>query len=160
VRAHVRAVDAALGAPPGPAGSGTVEANLTAYIDRSLALHAAILPAFAGLVGQPGVLARLNTLPDPAAGGQGLREDLANYLRAKQRLGRLPADADADAAATMLIGACYELIVSEGLADPSLAECVSGPSRPHDDHRRAVRRGQGAPGRLLLDRVREHRPCG
>jgi hypothetical protein len=111
VRAHVRAVDAALGAPPGPAGSGTVEANLTAYIDRSLALHAAILPAFAGLVGQPGVLAQLDTLPDPVAGGQGLREDLANYLRAEQRLGRLAGDADANAAATMLIGACHELIL-------------------------------------------------
>jgi AcrR family transcriptional regulator len=111
VHAHVRAADAALGAPPGPAGSGTVEANLTAYIDRNLALHAAILPAFAGLVGQPGVLARLDTLPNPAAGGQGLREDLANYLRAEQRLGRLAGDANVDAAATMLIGACHELIL-------------------------------------------------
>jgi AcrR family transcriptional regulator len=111
VHAHVRAVDAALAAPPGPAGSGTVEANLTAYIERSLALHAAILPAFAGLVGQPGVLARLDTLPNPVAGGRGLREDLADYLRAEQRLGRLASTANVDAAATMLIGACHELIL-------------------------------------------------
>jgi AcrR family transcriptional regulator len=111
VHAHVRATDAALGAPSATAGSGTVEANLTAYIDRGLALHAAILPTFAGLVGQPGVLARLDTLPNPSAGGQGLREDLANYLRAEQRLGRLAGDADVDAAATMLIGACHELIL-------------------------------------------------
>jgi AcrR family transcriptional regulator len=111
VHAHVAAVEAALGPPPGPAGSGSVEANLTAYIDRSLALHAAILPAFAGLVGQPGVLARFDALPNPTAGGRGLREDLADYLRAEQRLGRLAGDADVDAAATMLIGACHELIL-------------------------------------------------
>jgi AcrR family transcriptional regulator len=111
VHAHVAAVEAALGPPPGPAGSGSVGANLTAYIDRSLALHAAILPAFAGLVGQPGVLARFDALPNPTAGGRGLREDLADYLRAEQRLGRLAGDADVDAAATMLIGACHELIL-------------------------------------------------
>jgi AcrR family transcriptional regulator len=111
VHAHVRSVDAALGPPPGPAGSGTVEANLTAYVDRSLALHAAIVPAFAGLLGQPGVLARLASLPNPAAGGRGRPEDLADYLRAEQRLGRLASDADVDAATTMLIGACHELIL-------------------------------------------------
>jgi AcrR family transcriptional regulator len=111
VHAHIRAVDAALGAPPGPAGSGTVEANLTAYIDRSLVLHAAILPAFAGLLGQPGVLARLAALPTPVAGGRELRDDLADYLRAEQRLGRLAAAADVETAATMLIGACHELIL-------------------------------------------------
>jgi AcrR family transcriptional regulator len=111
VHAHVAAVEAALGPPPGPPGSGTVEANLTAFVDRSLALHAAILPAFAGLVGQPGVLARFDTLPNPTAGGRGLHEELADYLRAEQRLGRLAGNADVDAAATMLIGACHELIL-------------------------------------------------
>jgi AcrR family transcriptional regulator len=113
VHAHVRAVEAALGAPPGPAGSGTVEANLTGYVDRSLALHAAIVPAFAGLLGQPRVLARFATLPNPTAGGRGLQEELTQYLRAEQRLGRLAGDANVDAAATMLIGACHELILPQ-----------------------------------------------
>jgi AcrR family transcriptional regulator len=123
VHAHVRTADAALDPPHGPAGSGTVEANLTGWIDRNLALHAAILPAFAGLVGHPGVLARLARLPDPVGGGGGLREELSNYLRAEQRLGRLAGDADVDAAATMLDGACHELILTHlfsGSADVEL----------------------------------------
>jgi AcrR family transcriptional regulator len=123
VHARVRAVDAALDPPHGPAGSGNVEANLTGWIDRNLALHAAILPAFAGLVGQPGVLARLASLPNPVGGEGGLREELADYLRAEQRLGRLAGDADADAAATMLDGACHELILTQlfsGSADVEL----------------------------------------
>ncbi|WP_446219725.1 hypothetical protein [Micromonospora sp. IBHARD004] len=41
------------GAPPRP-GDKTVEANLRAYLRRAPALHAAILPAFAGLTTQPG----------------------------------------------------------------------------------------------------------
>ena len=111
VLAHVRAVDERLGPPPRP-GSGTVAANLTAYLDRNLALHAAILPAFAGLLGQPGVLAQVTTLFSPGAGGGDLSDELADYLRAEQRLGRLPAGANVDAAATMLNGACHELVLS------------------------------------------------
>jgi AcrR family transcriptional regulator len=144
VHAHVRAVEAALGAPPGPAGSGTVEANLTAYIDRSLALHAAILPAFAGLVGQPGVMARLNTLPNPTAGGRGLREDLAEHLRAEQRLGRLASDADVDAAATMLIGACHELILPHLFSGSARVE-VQVPPRFATDLVATVLNGIGSP---------------
>jgi AcrR family transcriptional regulator len=139
VHAHVRAVDQRLGPPPRP-GSGTVGANLTAYIDRSLALHAAVLPAFVGLLGQPGVLARVSTLFSPAAGGGDLRDDLAAYLQAEQRLGRLPAAADAQAAATMLNGACHELVlphlfsgaapielnVPPGFADDLVATILNG----------------------------------
>jgi AcrR family transcriptional regulator len=107
VLAHVRAVDAGL-APLPPPGSGTVEANLSAHLERNLALHAAVLPAFAGLLGQPGVLAQVTTLSSPAAGGRELRDELADYLRAEQRL---PATANVDAAATMLNGACHELVL-------------------------------------------------
>lgn len=111
LHAHVAAVEAGLGEQPGPPGSGSVEANLTRYVERGLSLHAAILPAFAGLIGQPAVLARFAGLANPAAGGRGLREELVEYLRAEQRLGRVAEEANVDAAATMLIGACHELIL-------------------------------------------------
>lgn len=113
LHAHVRAVEAALGDPPGPAGSATVEAHLAAYVRRGVDLHAAILPAFAGLHAQPGVLARFGALPNPAAGGRGLRGELADYLRAEQRLGRVAPGAAVDAATTMIIGACHELILPQ-----------------------------------------------
>ncbi|MCW3817501.1 TetR/AcrR family transcriptional regulator [Micromonospora sp. DR5-3] len=118
LHAHVRAVEAELdGVPPRP-GEGTVAANLRAYLERSLALHAAILPAFAGLTTQPKLLARLGDLPTPLHGGQGLRADLAGYLRAEQGLGRVAASASPEAVATLVVGVCHDLVLGR-LLDPS-----------------------------------------
>ncbi|GII63934.1 TetR family transcriptional regulator [Sphaerisporangium krabiense] len=111
LHAHVRAAEAELGEPAWRAGEGTVEGNLRAYIRYGLALHIAILPAFAGLGNQPKVLARFQKLPNPVAGGLGLRAGLAAYLGEEQRLGRVASGASPDAAATMIVGACHELIL-------------------------------------------------
>lgn len=111
LHAHVEAVESSLGAPPRTAGAGTVEENLRAYIDHGLALHLAILPVFAGLLARPEVLHRFAGLPNPMAGGRGLKADLAEYLRAERDLGRLAPDADPEAAATMIIGACHEMVL-------------------------------------------------
>ncbi|MEU2613480.1 helix-turn-helix domain-containing protein [Micromonospora sp. NPDC007271] len=118
LHAHVGAVEAEQeGAPPRP-GEGTVEANLRAYLRRALALHAAILPAFAGLATQPKLLARLGELPAPLGGGQGLRAELAGYVRAEQRLGRVAASASPEAVATLVVGVCHDLVLGR-LLDPS-----------------------------------------
>jgi AcrR family transcriptional regulator len=108
---HVRRVERELGELPVRAGEGRVEDNLRAYVRHGMTLHAAILPAFAGLLAQPNVLTRFATLPNPMAGGQGLRSYLAGYLRAERDLGRLAADADPEMAATVIIGACHEMIL-------------------------------------------------
>jgi AcrR family transcriptional regulator len=111
LHAHVQTVERNLGAPPQQAGSGSVEANLRTYLAHGLALHTALLPAFAGLLAQPKTLHRFAELPNPAASGLGLRVALADYLRAEQALGRLAPGANVDAAATMIIGACHELVL-------------------------------------------------
>jgi AcrR family transcriptional regulator len=111
LHAHVRRAGRELGELPVRAGEGRVEDNLRAYVRHGLALHAAILPAFAGLLARPNVLTRFATLPNPMAGGQGLRTYLSDYLRAERDLGRLATDADPDTAATMIIGACHEMIL-------------------------------------------------
>ncbi len=146
LHAHVRSVERSLGDLPGKAGKaseageGTVEENLRAFIGHGLALHAAILPAFAGLLAQPNVLARFGDLPNPMAGGQGLRAHLAAYLRAERDLGRLAPGTDPDTAATMIVGACHELIlpnllrgatpadieIPPGFADDLVATIMSG----------------------------------
>ncbi|MFC4536673.1 TetR/AcrR family transcriptional regulator [Sphaerisporangium dianthi] len=140
LHAHVRAVETTLGPPPRTAGEGTVAANLRAYVAHSVALHIAIMPAFAGLVHQPRVLARFEELSNPMAGGRGLRADLTDYLRAEQRLGRLSAEAAPEAAATMIIGACHDLVlprlftgspmtpqeIPEGFADAMVTTVLHG----------------------------------
>lgn len=106
--AHVRTVQRGLPELPIP-GEGPIEANLTIHLNYGLALHKAILPAFAGLTGQPAVLARFAELGEH---GENWRDRLAAYLRAEQTLGRLAADAETDAATAMIVGICHESVLS------------------------------------------------
>ncbi|RSN26025.1 TetR/AcrR family transcriptional regulator [Amycolatopsis sp. WAC 01416] len=103
---HVRRVEAGLGELPAP-GSGTVEANLRAQLSYGLALHKEILPAFAGLLARPTVLARYGELGE---GAETWRDRLAEYLCAEKELGRL--DGDVEAAAAMLVGVCHETVLA------------------------------------------------
>jgi AcrR family transcriptional regulator len=111
LHAHVRSVEQSLGPPPVQAGEGAVADNLRAFVDHGLRLHAAILPAFAGLLAQPKVLARFAALPHLTAGGRGLRGQIADYLRAERDLGRIAPGAEPEIAATMVVGACHEVIL-------------------------------------------------
>lgn len=104
--AHVRGVEDELGELPVP-GSGTVRDNLLAQLAYGLALHKEILPAFAGLLARPAVLARFGEL---AEDGETWRDRLAGYLRAERDLGRLSGDVEA--ATAMLVGVCHETVLS------------------------------------------------
>ncbi|WP_367138470.1 TetR/AcrR family transcriptional regulator [Saccharothrix sp. HUAS TT1] len=115
---HVRAVERRIGPP---ATDGTPAENLRAFVAHALAVHAAFLPAFAGLIGQPEVFARFDALPNPMAGGRGLHAALADHLREERDRGRIARGADPDAVATLVVGACHELVlphVLRGLTDP------------------------------------------
>lgn len=107
--AHITTVARTLTPPPDP-GEGSLEANLVAYLQYLLDLHERILPAFAGLLTQPKVVARFNALPAEDKGGN-LRQHLAAHLHAEQQIGRLAPHVDTNAAATLLVGACYELVL-------------------------------------------------
>ncbi|MER7205795.1 TetR/AcrR family transcriptional regulator [Streptosporangium sp. NPDC020072] len=111
LHAHVRSVERDLGPLPARPGEGTVAGNLRACLTYGLALHRAFLPAFAGLLPQPEVLARFDALPNPLGEGRGLQAMLAGYLRAERDLGRLTPSADPEAAATLLVGVCHELVL-------------------------------------------------
>lgn len=106
---HVGTVMAAAHRLP-EAGSGTVEENLRTFVRGGLGILTRVTPAFARFLGQPEVLVRIHAL---FAGEDGppltLPTLLADYLRAEQALGRIAADADPDAAATLIIGACHDL---------------------------------------------------
>lgn len=137
--AHIRAVEQTLGDPPAP-GEGAIEANLRAHLTHQLKLQVEILPALVGLVAQPKVLARFSTLPASEKGAD-LQQALAAHLRAERDLGRLRHDADVDAAATLLVGACKELILPH-LFRPA-AERLRVPPGFVDDVVRTVLNGIG-----------------
>ncbi len=108
-------------------GTGTVAENLASFIDRGLAVLSRVVPAFAGLLAQPKVLARFHAMvgggaafgtPGADAGGTaeprsdedgpaGLPDLLTRYLRAEQRLGRIDPAADVEAASTLIVGAIH-----------------------------------------------------
>ncbi|MEU4746360.1 helix-turn-helix domain-containing protein [Actinosynnema sp. NPDC023658] len=105
---HVREVERRIGRP---AVDGTLAENLHAFVTHALAAHSAFLPAFAGLVGHPEVFARFDALPNPMADGRGLHAALAEYLAAERDRGRIAAGTDVDAVATLVVGACHELVL-------------------------------------------------
>lgn len=108
LRAHVQAVMARAHDLP-PAGRGTVEGNLRIHIVRGLDVLRRIMPAFAGVFGQPKVLRRFWELSATEGDGSGApRTALREYLLDEQRLGRISASADVDAVTTLILGACHE----------------------------------------------------
>lgn len=111
-------------------GTGTLAANLCAFIDGGIAQLARITPAFAGLLSVPKVLVRFHAMVGGGAafgtpegqdhdhGETGLPALLAGYLRAEQRLGRVAAGADADAAAILIVGAIHGQVLPRVLFNP------------------------------------------
>jgi AcrR family transcriptional regulator len=137
--AHVGAVMHALAPRMPPAGTGSVADNLAMFIDSGMASLVRVAPAFAGLLSQPKVLIRFHAMVggDPAfvgdaadeggaapgedavAGEQrGLPDILSAYLRAEQRLGRIDADADVDAAVTLVVGVIHGEILPRVMFSP------------------------------------------
>ena len=135
---HVHTVMATLGDLP-KAGENTVEENLHIYIERGLGVLVRVLPAFSRFFMQPGVMARVRGHADLAA-PEALPARLADYLRAEQELGRVVADANPDAVATLVVGACHELTLPRLLLDPD-AEPPEVPGDFVDNLVRTVLRG-------------------
>lgn len=115
--AHVHEVMGTLGELPRP-GEHTVEENLRVYIERGLGVLTRILPAFGSFLTQPGVLAHVREMM-AREGGPGLPNVLSDYLAGEQELGRIAATVDARAAATLVVGACHELVLPRMLLDPA-----------------------------------------
>ncbi len=94
---------------PERAGRGTVCGNLTEVATTALAFYMQSVPMAAAIFAEPDLLARHIAGVRAAQGGPHQpNEAVAAYLRAEQRRGRLRADADPQAAADLLLGACFQ----------------------------------------------------
>ncbi|QUH02913.1 TetR/AcrR family transcriptional regulator [Saccharopolyspora erythraea] len=92
---------------PGRAGDGDVAGHLREVVGIAVGFYRESFPMAASLFASPELLAAHRRKLAPGTGPEVPTRHLADYLRAEQRLGRVAADVNADAAATLLIGACF-----------------------------------------------------
>ncbi|WP_031066704.1 TetR/AcrR family transcriptional regulator [Streptomyces sp. NRRL WC-3742] len=97
---------AAVAELPGRAGEDTVREQLEAVVRIAVPFYRRSFPMAGSLFASPDLLAaHRRKLGD--AGPHHVSSHLADYLRAEQRLGRVSSTIDPDAAAMLLIGACF-----------------------------------------------------
>ena len=122
-------------------GTGAVADNLRRFIEGGLEVLTRVTPAFAGLVTQPKVLVRFHAMVggDAAFGteapdrdeeehGRGLPDMLSAYLHGEQRLGRIAAGADIDAAVILVVGAIHGQVLPRVIFSPPGAPIAATPS--------------------------------
>lgn len=90
-------------------GRGTVQETLEEVASTALAFYGEIVPMAASIFSEPALLARHREgLHKRGAGPWMVNEALTAYLDAEKRIGRVREDADPEAAAAMVLGACYQ----------------------------------------------------
>jgi AcrR family transcriptional regulator len=96
------------GVPVRP-GEDSVGKNLFRLARSALDFYRETFPMLGSLLSEPALMAAHRTsLSKYSAGPQHAVGRVAAYLRAEQDRGRIPADADPDAAASLLVGACFQ----------------------------------------------------
>lgn len=90
-------------------GTGDVEENLAVLAHAALEFYQRSIPMLAALLADPQrMAAHRAAMSQHGAGPDKAIAIFADYLRAEQDLGRIAADADPDASASLLIGACFQ----------------------------------------------------
>lgn len=89
-------------------GQGELSANVTAFAQAALDFYRAAMPIAGGLAGDPALVSGFKLMLKESGAGPHLPiRLLADHLSAEQRLERLPPDADPEAMADLLMGACF-----------------------------------------------------
>jgi AcrR family transcriptional regulator len=93
----------------GNPGTGTVRANLTRLARIAVDFYVEGFPILVSLFSSQELLtAHRRRMRELDAGPHKAQEGLVRYLREEQRLGRVRRTADAEAAAALLFGACFQ----------------------------------------------------
>lgn len=91
----------------GRVGQGTVRGNLEQLAGSAIAFYDQSFPMAASIFAEPRLLAAQRTgVRRSGAGPHRGQEAVAAYLRAEQDIGRVSREADPEAAAALLLGAC------------------------------------------------------
>jgi AcrR family transcriptional regulator len=90
------------------AGTGTVQGRLEHIAHAALDYYAALIPLSSLILADTRLLARQRTLWEGLPGPRGPFENVAAYVRAEQRLGRIDPDRDPLALASLLLGPCLQ----------------------------------------------------
>ncbi|MFE9256316.1 TetR/AcrR family transcriptional regulator [Streptomyces sp. NPDC006879] len=118
-------------------GDRDLEENLTAIARSATLFYESSVPIGASLFAEPALLRRHREgLRKLGTGPYRPLEDLAAYLRAEQQTGRVRAEADPDAAAALLLGACSQ----RALISPFLTEEAVRPLDDLDEFAAAIAR--------------------
>ena len=89
-------------------GGGDLHAALVAFTLAALRFYTRTQAIMGGMLGDPALIAGFRAmLAENHTGPHVPLQVLADILRAEQRAGRIDAALDADAAASMLLGACF-----------------------------------------------------
>ena len=98
-----------LGKLPQRAGQEALADVLGEVASAALAFYGESFPMSASIFSEPGLLARhREEIRRRGTGPQKANKALAAYLEAERDLGRVREDADSEAAAAMLLGACFQ----------------------------------------------------
>ena len=117
---------------PGRAGTGSVRDRLVEVVELAVRFYQGGLAIGSSMLGDPVLVRRQQEwLLSRGTGPHQANEMLAGYLRAEQATGRVAAGADPDAAAALLLGACYQRaflvrLVGEEAPRPPAAEFAQG----------------------------------
>ena len=94
---------------PQRAGQETLGGVLGEVASAALAFYGESFPMSASIFSEPGLLARhREEIRRRGTGPQKANEALVAYLNAERKLGRVREDVDTEAAAAMLLGACFQ----------------------------------------------------
>ena len=103
------ALDADTSSPVGPATRESLASRLAATARGAIAFYEASFPISASVFSEPELLAAHHAaVTRQGAGPQYPLAALARYLRLEQERGRIRPGADCDAAASLLLGSCFQ----------------------------------------------------
>jgi AcrR family transcriptional regulator len=97
---------------PSRAGSETVEANLTAAVERLATLHERVLPLEIAIRSDPELAAQRRALLAGRGRLPGPPSAMADYLAAEQRLGRIRSDLDPKEVALTILAMLFGLAIA------------------------------------------------